>query len=341
MKIALIAHPRFPIRSPFPGGLEAFVSSLIDFYAEHAEVTVYAHPKSDIPSHVKFVTFPFDTLSHEKYPDLIENDFLLKVMEDILKNNFDVIHNNAISPIPAVWSCKYDIPLLTTLHTPPYSRLKASAELTSLSPNVHYNAVSFSVAEQWQPYISDTIDVIYNGIDLSDWYGPRTVKEQLFSFGRIVPSKGFDLAVKASAMVGIPLNIAGPIYDKSHFEKDIAPYIGKGVNYLGHLSHQELQLQLRSARCAIFAVRWDEPFGLSTVEAMASGTPVAAFNRGAFPEVVSRKGGVLASGNNVDSLADAIADSLKLHSDDVLHRAQKFPLSEMCNRYIAKLVEIA
>ncbi|WOI38202.1 glycosyltransferase [Alteromonas sp. CI.11.F.A3] len=345
MRIALIAHPRFPIKSPFPGGLEAFVSSLIDFYAEHVDVTVYAHPESDIPKHVNFVTFPLDSKAHETYPELIENDFLLKVMEDILVKQFDAVHNNAISPIPAVWACKYDIPLLTTLHTPPYSRLKASAELTSLSPNVHYNAVSFSVAEQWQPYISDTIDVIYNGIDLSSWYDTKTstdsLKASLFSFGRIVPSKGFDLAAKAAALVGIPLNIAGPIYDKHHFENDIAPYLGKGVNYLGHLSHQELQVQLKSAQSAIFAVRWDEPFGLSTVEAMASGTPVAAFNRGAFPEVVSQKGGALALGNNVDSLADAIIASLDVHKDDVLSRAQKFPLTTMCNRYITKLMEIA
>lgn len=341
MKIALIAHPRFPIKSPFPGGLEAFIASLIPHYCAEAEVVVYAHPESSIPSPARLVSFPFDCEAHGHYPELIENDFLLKVMRDILINRYDVVHNNAISPIPTVWACKYDIPMLTTLHTPPYSRLKASAELSSLSPYVHFNAVSYSVAECWQPYINDTIDVIYNGIELTEWYGAKVAKEQLFSFGRIVPSKGFDLAVKAADLLKIDLNIAGPIHDKNYFEEKIAPHLGNGVNYLGHLDHRALQQELKLAQAAVFGVRWDEPFGLSTVEAMASGTPVAAFNRGAFPEVVSKKGGVLALGNNVESLAEACEKSLSMHSDDVVHRAQKFPLHTMCASYLEKLSQIS
>lgn len=341
MKIAIIAHPRFPIKTPYPGGLEAFIASLIPYYGKCADVTVYAHPDSQIESPAKLVSFPFDCVAHKQYPELIENDFLLKVMKDILLKRFDVVHNNAISPIPTVWACKYDIPMLTTLHTPPYSRLKASAELSSLSPNVHYNAVSYSVAEAWQPYINDTVDVIYNGIELAQWRGAKTSKKQLFSFGRIVPSKGFDLAIKAAKLLGKDLNIAGPIYDQPYFDEKIAPFLDDGVNYLGHLDHMALQRQLSSACAAVFAVRWDEPFGLSTVEAMASGTPVAAFNRGAFPEVVSKEGGVLAIGNNVDSLAEAIDASLLKHSDDVIHRAQKFPLRVMCNSYLDKLAQVS
>lgn len=341
MKIAIIAHPRFPIKSPFPGGLEAFIASLVPQYSVHADVTVYAHPGSQIQSPAKLVTFPFDTKAHKQYPELIENDFLLKVMNDILLKGFDAVHNNAISPIPTVWACKYDIPMLTTLHTPPYSRLKASAELSSLSPFVHYNAVSYSVAEAWQPYINDTIDVIYNGIELSQWEGRKQTKDQLFSFGRIVPSKGFDLAIKAADLVGIELNIAGPIYDQNYFDDKISPFLGKAVNYLGHLDHLELQSQLKKSRAAIFGVRWDEPFGLSTVEAMATGTPVAAFNRGAFPEVVSNEGGALARGNNVESLAEAISASLDKHSHDVIHRAHRFPLEAMCSAYLDKLAHVS
>jgi glycosyltransferase involved in cell wall biosynthesis len=43
---------------------------------------------------------------------------------------------------------------------------------------------------------------------------------------------------------------------------------------------------IRSARCLIMPIRWDEPFGMVMIEAMAQGVPVVAFNRGAVPEVV-------------------------------------------------------
>lgn len=338
MKIAIIAHPRFPIKSPFAGGLEAFIASVIPHYARHWEVTLYAHPESDF--HEYLVSFPIDEKAYKKYPELVENDFLLKVMQDISSKKFDVVHNNAISPIPPVWACKYQLPLLTTLHTPPYSRLKASAELASLSPWVHYVAVSQSVADAWQPYINDSIDVIYNGIDLHQWQCVKTKQSCVFSFGRILPSKGFDLAAKAAIQLNIPLKIAGPIYDHKYFETVIAPLLGKHVSYLGHLSHQQLQAELRQAKAAIFAPRWDEPFGLSTVEAMASGTPVAAFNRGAFSEIVAEAGGSLATGNNVNSLAVALEQSFNCHADDVTARAAEFPLHRMCEDYLQKLSAI-
>lgn len=336
MKIAVIAHPRFPIAMPFAGGLEAFVASLLDSYSRFAEVYVYAHPASKVNG--KLISFPFDTEAHARFPEIVENDFLLKVMADITKRNIDVVHNNAISSIPPLWAAKYNIPLLTTLHTPPYSKLKAAAELASYAPNVHYNAVSYSVAEQWRPFLNDDIDVIYNGIDLSRWSSKKTNPEYVFSFGRILPSKGFDLAIQCANQLGIDFKFAGPVFDQHYFNKSIAPLLNDRVTYLGHLTHDSINSYLLRAQAAIFAVRWDEPFGLSTVEAMATGTPVAAFRRGAFPEVVAESGGRLASGNNVLSLTEALSKTLSCHQDEVLDQAAQFPLEKMCSQYQQKLI---
>ena len=54
---------------------------------------------------------------------------------------------------------------------------------------------------------------------------------------------------------------------------------------------------------------WEEPFCLTAAEAMATGTPVAAFARGGLAEVVCEATGRLAPGGNVDALAAALAAS--------------------------------
>ncbi|WP_218353529.1 glycosyltransferase [Alteromonas lipotrueiana] len=335
MKLAVIAHPRHPIRAPFAGGLEAFIASLVSSYNQDIDVTLYAHPDSQV--NCELVSFPLNEKTYKQYPDIVENDFLLKVMEDITRRGFDVVHNNAISSVPPLWACKYDIPILTTLHTPPYSKLKAAADLASYSPYVHYNAVSYSVAELWRPFINDDIDVVYNGVDLNQWDVAKSHPEFAFSFGRITPSKGFDLAIKASTELGLPFCFAGPVFDQRYFDDVITPLLSDKVQYLGHLTHRQINERLKKARAVVFGARWDEPFGLSTVEAMATGTPVAAFNRGAFPEIVADSGGCLATGNNVYSLAEALSRAIDYHRDDVRQRADYFPLSTMCQAYSSKV----
>ncbi|MCW8092337.1 glycosyltransferase [Alteromonas sp. ASW11-130] len=335
MKIIIIAHPRFPIASPYAGGLEAFTASLIEYYQLHHEVILYAHPDSKVSCELR--SFPIDNRIAKAYPELVENDYLLRVLEDIKSLPFDIIHNNAISALPPIWAAKNDVPMLTTLHTPPYTKLKVAATLASYSPFVHYNAISYCVAEQWRPYVHHHIDVIYNGIDLARWRTSKTTTGYLFAFGRITPAKGFDLALKAANLLELPLLFAGPVYDKTYYTQRIKPNLKNGSRYLGHLDHIALQKHLEKAKAVVFGTRWDEPFGLATVEAMATSTPVASFARGAFPEIVSDQGGVLAEGNTVNSLAEAIEGSFKLHPDDVIGRAGKFPLATMCQNYLNKL----
>lgn len=339
MKVAVIVSPRFPVKSPFAGGLEAFVASLVAYYDNHCDVTLYAHPDSEV--NVPLKSFCIDKDAYQHYPDIVENDFILKCMKDIYQNRFDVVHNNTLSAIPPIWACKKKLPLLTTLHTPPYTRLKAGAELASFSPFVHYNAVSYSVAELWRPFINDDIGVIHNGINLSDWATIKTSGEYIVTYGRIAPAKGIDLAVQAAQACGMPIKIAGPVFDQNYFKQKVEPLLNEDVEYLGHLDHAQVCQLLAGASVACFGTRWDEPFGLSTVEAMATGTPVAAFNRGAFPELVSVTGGRLAAGNNVNSLAEAITATAELQRDQIIQRAALFPLTKMCDAYLTRLAAIA
>jgi UDP-glucose:tetrahydrobiopterin glucosyltransferase len=82
------------------------------------------------------------------------------------------------------------------------------------------------------------------------------------------------------------------------------------------------------------AVRWEEPFGLTNIEAMSAGVPVAGFNRGAFHELIDVESGVVADQQNVKCLSKAIKCAILLDSHKVRHHAQTFSLTTMAERYI-------
>lgn len=339
MKLAIIAHPRFPIKSPYAGGLEAFTGALVEYYQSVYEVTLYAHPDSEVDCKLK--SFPIDNSQYQQYPDIVENDFMLKVMDDITKEQFDVVHNNSLNPIPVLWASKNNIPMLTTLHTPPYSKLKAVVGLASYSPFIHFTAVSHSLAEAWEPFINDKVEVTYNGIDLKRWQVTKKPQDYVFTYGRILPSKGIDIAISTAQQMGIAIKFAGPIADQHYMDDVVRPLLKPCDTYLGHLDHHSIKHQLAHAKAAVFGTRWDEPFGLSTLEAMATGTPVVSFNRGAFAEIVSEGAGVLAKGNNVNSLAAALEASFSLNQSDVIKSARNFPIAKMCSEYSNILGRIA
>ena len=159
-------------------------------------------------------------------------------------------------------------------------------------------------------------------------------------FGRIVPEKGTHLAIQAALAAGIPLDLAGPVYDRAYFQSEVQPHLGDGIRYLGHLDHAQLRRAVGNARAALVTPRWDEPYGLVAAEALASGTPVAAFNRGALPEILTEDCGQLAEPDDAAALADALKVACRLDRGAARQRAETFCSHErMVDEYEALLLD--
>jgi glycosyltransferase involved in cell wall biosynthesis len=132
---------------------------------------------------------------------------------------------------------------------------------------------------------------VYNGIDLADVrFGKRKADYDLF-LGRLHPMKGYTWAIEGARRSRRRLLLAGGWR---------RPSFRRGIRFVGHVGGERKARLLAEACCLWMPALWDEPFGLTLIEALASGTPVLGTRRGALPEIVSPAVGAL--GDTVDDL---------------------------------------
>ena len=111
--------------------------------------------------------------------------------------------------------------------------------------------------------------------------------------------------------------------------------MGVQAVYLGHLTHEAIAAMLALASVFVCTPCWEEPFGLVVIEALACGTPVAGFARGALTDILDAECSVLAAPNDVVGLALAIRSALSLDRRAGRARAECFGNDLMIARYVA------
>jgi hypothetical protein len=129
---------------------------------------------------------------------------------------------------------------------------------------------------------------IPNAIDVSSFPVGDGGEDFVF-LGRIAREKGAHLAAEAAHRAGASLVLAGRVEvpeEEAYFEERLRPLIDDRVLFLGEVDTEQKRSLLAGARALLFPIEWDEPFGMVVVEALACGTPVVAFRRGAVPELV-------------------------------------------------------
>jgi glycosyltransferase involved in cell wall biosynthesis len=124
--------------------------------------------------------------------------------------------------------------------------------------------------------------------------------------------------------------------DRPYFDREIRPRLGDQVRYAGHLDQRELCALVGSSAVAVVTPQWDEPYGLVAAEAMACGTPVAAYARGGLKEIVTRESGRLATSPDVAALARAMEAATTCDRNAVRrHAVQAHGLARMVDEYEA------
>jgi glycosyltransferase involved in cell wall biosynthesis len=195
-------------------------------------------------------------------------------------DDFDIIHNS-FDFLPLTYSQLVATPLVTTIHG--FSSPRIVPVYEAYNGRTTYVAISDADRHPRLAYAA----TIHHGIDTDAFALHTPADPYLLFFGRIHPDKGTAHAIDVARAVGMPLVIAGIVHDQRYFDSDIAPNIdGKQVRYVGPVGADERSRLLGEAHALLHLIDFDEPFGLSVVEAMACGTPVVAFRRGSMPELI-------------------------------------------------------
>ncbi len=207
--------------------------------------------------------------------------------------DFDVIHNH-FDFLPLTYSRLISTPILTTVHgfssdsiLPVYRKYRdlpyVSISLASRHPGLNY------------------VRNIYHGIDPACYPLNDDPADYLVFLGRICAEKGVHDAIELARRVGRPLRIAGIIQDDVYFREKVEPFLdGIRVKFLGPVGGRSKLDLLSRAFATVHLCQCEEPFGLSIIESLACGTPVIAMRRGAIPEILDDRCGLV-----VDSLDEA------------------------------------
>jgi UDP-glucose:tetrahydrobiopterin glucosyltransferase len=322
VRVALVAPLVSTIAEPYLGGAQALLADLAQGLVQrrHQE-TLFARAGSSVPGvYIEPIAVPdsvrpanFSELLRE-YPagainraptdagspclgdrDRAQANLFLELFLRLRGRSaeFDLIHAHAFDwPAFACSTLVHAIPVLHTIHLPALS-LEINSALRVLHRQGHpltLITVSHACARSYANYTS--IDhIIYNGLDLGAIpFAPVVSLEAPLLFaGRIAPEKGVEAAIEIAKRAGYHLLIAGGIYDRDYYEECIVPQLqgaGDRVTYVGLLERPVLWEMMGRSLGLLFPIEWDEPFGLTAVEAMATGTPVIAFRRGATAEVI-------------------------------------------------------
>ena len=279
MRIAVLAPISWRVPPVHYGPWELFASLLTEGLVERGhEVTLFATGDSVTSARLLSVVGQGWSEDPNINPKVAECLHISEMFERA--SQFDVIHNS-FDFLPLTYSRLTSTPVVTTIHG------FSSPEIVPVYSK--YNRDSFYVAisnADRHPAL-DYVTTIHHGIDIGAFaFNPRP-KSYVAFFGRIHPDKGVIAAIDAAAEAEIPLRIAGIIQDEAYFEEEVVPRLdGDLVQFVGTVQSQDRSSFLGNAVALLHLVNFDEPFGLSVVEAMACGTPVIAFDRGSMTEII-------------------------------------------------------
>ena len=252
--------------------------------------------------------------------------------------DFDVIHNHTCFEGLAVAGLT-STPVLTTLH----GGLSGDWLLLFERYRGWYNTISHS-ARSLLPASDNFAGVIYNAVDAETYpFNPCGRGDHLLFLSRMSPEKGPHIAIEVAQRLGKRLLLAGNVdrVDEAYFQEQVLPQVdGARIVYVGEVDQAQKRCLLSEAACLLAPITWDEPFGLFMAEAMACGTPVIAFARGAAPEIISpgETGFVVP---DVDAMAEAVGWIGEISPYACRLRVeQHFSVQRMTDGYLAAYEQI-
>jgi glycosyltransferase involved in cell wall biosynthesis len=279
----MVATPWYPVPPSGYGGVELVCAVLVDaLIARGHEVTLFGAGEGTGTAARFVATMP--TLQYRRLgagmPPLLH---VARVNRRLAADHFNVVHDHSVAG--ALSAAGRSAPTVMTMHGPPVSEVGDFYD--EIADDIHL--VAISEAQRRQRPDLRWAGTVHNGVDPAGFRPRRSPHGAVLWLGRFCADKGPDLAVQACRAAGLPLVLAGKcneLAEQRYLDTTVRPLLHDGVCLILNPDRRSALGLLAAARCLILPIRWDEPFGMVMIEAMASGTPVVALRRGSVPEIV-------------------------------------------------------
>jgi glycosyltransferase involved in cell wall biosynthesis len=328
MRIGLLAPPWVAVPPPRYGGSEQVIDDLArGLVALGHEVLLFTLGESTcpVPRHWLYEhgSLPIGTTVAELAHVLAGYRELAGV---------DVVHDHTVLGALIAARTQGSPPVVVTNHgpfndqtTPIYRELARTAAVVAISESQRATAPDVPVTA-----------VVPHGVDLERYTAGEGGGGYLLFVGRMSPDKGLDHAIAVARRTGRPLRVLCKMWEADeldYFHRVIEPLLGDDVEIL---QEQPLQERIELVQCAdalVNPICWPEPFGLVMAEALACGTPVLAFPRGAATEIVEQgRTGFLCA--DVDEMSAAVGRLDQLDRADCRKAAEtRFDMHRMAADY--------
>ncbi len=286
MRIAQIAPLTEAVPPLLYGGTERVVAHLCNSLAEMGhEVTLFA--SAEARTRARLVPMRDQAIRLDASPLKSDVAAHLAMLDEVRwrKDDFDILHFH-----------------IDLLHFPFFEEI-AERTLTTLHGRLDLKDLD-GVYARWSTYPLVSISNHQRApLPDANWTAtvPHGIPTDLFKFspspeggylaflGRVSPEKGVDRAIALARAAEIPLRIAAKVdpVDVPYFHSRIEPLLEDPlVEFVGEIGDADKSEFLGNALALLFPIDWPEPFGLVMIEAMACGTPVVAWDRGAVSEIV-------------------------------------------------------
>lgn len=248
----------------------------------------------------------------------------LKLIES--DGQYDLIHdhNQFVGPVILNWATRLNglPPSVHTYHGPPFTSGDRASNLLPESDYLwddfneesrsYFIGISNALMQNAPEGIrKKVLECVHNAVDANDYKFQPNKKEYFITLARFSPDKGQHIAIKHCIKNGFKLRMAGTcagmntteelllelLNPESEYRRNAdfryysdailpATILNKSIRNVGNVSGNKKRDFIADAKALLFPIDWEEPFGMSVIEALASGTPVVAMNKGAMPEII-------------------------------------------------------
>ncbi len=288
LRVAMLAPPWISVPPPGYGGVESVVDVLTEALVQRGHaVTIFCAPGSR--SSARVVPLLEQPHPEEIERSLYEVDHVARAFEMVdlaaYDRRFDVVHDHCGFTALAM-ADRLDTPLVHTLHG------QFTADTAAFYARHGHKAALVGISQAQlssAPAGLHPVGAIPNPIDVRVWPLREHKDDYLLWIGRMTAEKGPHRAIAAARAAGVPLVLAGVIQpgQQAFFDREVAPHLdGERVRFIGEVGGSAKRSLFAGARALLMPIRWEEPFGMVMIEALACGTPVIAFPEGAARELV-------------------------------------------------------